>query len=73
MKKNKENQVAQDKNITKSGNIPLKGKKTTTKEKTTIGQVEYEEDRSTNIRMKPQPLVDPIKTISVKKKKKGEK
>ncbi len=73
MKKNKEDQVAQNKNITNGGNILLKGKRKATKEKTTIGQEEYEEDRSPNIRMKPQPLVDPIKTISVKKKRKKEK
>jgi hypothetical protein len=61
---NKKKQSVQTQKHTKGSSIPLKGDNNIKEENTTIGREEFEEDRSSNIRMKPQPLGKAAKILS---------
>ncbi|MBC7536844.1 MAG: hypothetical protein H7258_14225 [Ferruginibacter sp.] len=67
MKKSEEDQTAENNVVARQNNIPPKPASTAVVKKTTVFPEEFEEDRSMNIRMKPQPFNGSVKKSTVKK------
>ena len=66
MKKNKNDEIAKQKEVVLKDNILLNTKLDSSVKKTSVFPEEFEEDRSMNIRMKPQPLSEVSKNNSTK-------
>ncbi|MBC7536734.1 MAG: hypothetical protein H7258_13670 [Ferruginibacter sp.] len=67
MKKSKDN-LAESKETERENKSRSKAKIGSAANKTNEFPEEFEEDRSMNIRMKPQPLTEPVKKSTAKKK-----
>lgn len=66
MKKFKDDQTEKSKKVEQENNIPSKLKIGSAGKKPIVFPEEFEEDRSMNIRMKPQPLAQSAKKTSAK-------
>ena len=68
MKKSKDNPAAENKESEQENENRSKAKIGSAANKTIEFPEEFEEDRSMNIRMKPQPLTEPVKKSTAKRK-----